>query len=397
MRVGATLLATSISAACAPLSGPDHGGIAFVQPAAPPPEPAAGATFLPGDELAVLLLRDVVLIRNLDVHDSQGVGLIVGARGGSVYVLTASHVISTSDDINRPPTEVSRHFELRHCLPPPSGSAPITDARVAFNDPTKDIGVLEFPSDPAAVPVVRALADEKPDALQVIWTIGKVGVCDIGSGQIDFVEDADGILIADLPGGYGGTSGAPIISDAGVVGMVLSNPGAAKVKMRSVADITKVLGTVSSVSWALVNANNKAPGSRGDVQLELVSSLDNYLYRLKDIRDSFMKEHFTEGDLAARVDGYNKAILGFNGVKNKFDPALEHYWGAPTLSSFADVRSAIEDIHRTILRFNASMDKVRKQQVIPPELRSSMTALSPKVDALDASSKALIAQLNARN
>jgi hypothetical protein len=396
MRAAATMLAVLISAACVPFAGADRGGTAFVQPPPPRPPPDAGATFLTGDELAAVLMRDVMLITNLDFK-SQGVGLIVGARDGSVYVLTASHVISTSDNVNRPATAIAQHFELRYCDPERRTSAAVTGVRVAFNEPARDIGILEFAGDQTSVPVARALADARPVADQAVWTIGKVGACDIGSGRVDLVEDENGVLIADLPGGYGGTSGAPISSDVGVIGMVLSNPGQAKVKMRSLGDITRVLSTQPALAWALVAANNKPPGSRGDVQLELTSSLDDYVYRLKDIRDSFMKEHFTDADLAARVDGYNKAIAGFNSVKNKFEPALERYWGAPTRESFARVRTAVDDIHHTILGFNASMDRVRREQAIPPELRRTMAALSPKVDALDASSRAFIAQLNVRN
>ena len=393
MKRGATMVATLITSACVPFVSADPAG---AKPPAPAPSADAAATFLSGDELAAVLLRDVVLVKNRDTN-SAGAGLIVGAQGGSVYVLTASHVISTSDDVNRSAEAISRRFELRYCDPQRRSSTPVTEVRVAFNQPLKDIAILEFAGDPASLPVVKALADAKPASLQSVWTIGKVGTCGIGSGQLDRVEDENGILLADLPGGFGGTSGAPLSSDVGVIGMVLSNPAAAKVKVRSLSDIMKVLGTQPALAWSLVASGNKPPGSRDDVHMELTSSLDDYVYRLKDIRDSFMKEHFTDADLAARVNAYNRAIEGFNSVKNKFDGSLERYWGAPTRTSFANVRSAIGEIHQTILGFNVSMDELRRKQVIPVELRRAMTALSPKVDALDASSKAFIAQINARN
>jgi trypsin-like peptidase len=354
------------------------------------------ATFLTGDELAMALMQDVVLVRNMDT-DSAGAGLMVGARKGLIYVLTASHVISTSDDVDRSADAVSRKFQLRYCDPQRASSAPVTRVRVVFNEPVKDVAVLEFASDAASVPVIKALADSKPASLRTVWTIGKAGTCSIGAGQLDRAEDEHGILLADLPGGFGGTSGAPMSTDVGVVGMVLSNPDAAKVKVRSLADIMGLLTPQSALTWSLAESHNKPPGSREDVQLELVSSLDNYVFHLKDIRDSFKKEHFTDADLAARITAYNQAIDGFNSVKNKFDASLERYWGTPTRMSFVNVRNAIAEIHQTILGFNVSMDKLKQQQVIPPELRHSMTELSPKVDALDASSKVFIGQLNAGN
>jgi hypothetical protein len=393
MKSSATVVATLIAAARVSFVSAEPTGATLTPP---PPAPDTGATFLTGEELAAALLRDVMLVTNRDVG-SGGAGLIVGARGGSVYLLTASHVISTSEDVNRPADAVSQHFQLKYCDPQRTSPAPVTVARVVFNEPAKDIAILEFASDPASVPVLPALADAKPASLQSVWTIGKANTCGIGSGQLDRVEDENGILLADLPGGFGGTSGAPISSDMGVIGIVLSNPAAAKVKARSLGDVMKVLSTQSSLAWSLVASNNKPPGSRDDVQLELASSLDNYVFRLKDIRDSFVKEHFTGADLAARVTAYNQAIQEFNSVKNKFDGSLERYWGTPARTNFASLRSVVGEIHQTILGFNVSMDELRKKQVIPVELRHAMTALSPRVDALDVSSKAFIAQLNARN
>jgi Trypsin-like peptidase domain len=389
VKTGATFATTLIAAACAPLAS------TVTADTPPAPSPETVATFLTGDELAGQLMRNVVLVSNLDAANA-GAGLMVGARGGHIYVLTASHVISRSEDLNRAADAVSRHFRLKYCDPQRASSA-VTKVRVVFNEPVKDVAILEFTDDAASLPVIRALADAKPASQRVVWTIGKEGSCSIGTGQLDRAEDENGILLADLPGGFGGTSGAPISTDVGVIGMVLSNPAAAKVKARSVNDIMQVVSSQSAVAWSLVPSQNKPPGSREDVQMELASSLDNYLFHLKDIRDSFMKEHFTDADLAARITAYNRAIDGFNSVKNKFDGSLERYWGTPTRMSFGSVRNAVADIHQTILGFNISMDKLRQQQAIPSELRRSMTALSPKVDALDVSSQAFIGQLNAGN
>jgi hypothetical protein len=293
---------------------------------------------------------------------------------------------------------VSHAFQVKHCDESQQKNSPLAeDARVVFNDPVKDFALLEVTSAPGDALENRILSIERTVAPPAqIWTIGKTGTCTLGSGQIHQAQDAYGVLLADLPGGFGGTSGAPVATDRGVIAMVLSEAGAAIVKMRSIEQIQQAIANRSDLAWSMTDSRNLPPSSPEDVQFELTDALNSYVFALQDIRDALSVEYYTEKDLASRVAAYNTAINRYNAVKDKFDGSIVHAWGQGTLMNFDDVRGAIADVHRVILGLNVSMDDLRRQKTVPADMRRQVVQLSPRVDALDRASKNFIEQLKGR-
>jgi len=115
-------------------------------------------------------------------------------------------------------------------------------------------------------------------------------------------------LLADLPGGFGGTSGAPVATDRGVIAMVLSEAGAAIVKMRSIEQIQQAIANRSDLAWSVTDSRNLPPSSPEDVQFELTDALNSYVFALQDIRDALNDEYYTEKDLASRVAHVERSI-----------------------------------------------------------------------------------------
>jgi hypothetical protein len=354
-------------------------------------------TNLTGDELAARIHRNVVRIKNVDRGDA-GTGLIVGVSGDKRFILTASHLVSSMEGADRSVDAVSHAFQVKHCDESQQKNSPLAeDARVVFNDPVKDFALLEVTSAPGDALENRILSIERTVAPPAqIWTIGKTGTCTLGSGQIHQAQDAYGVLLADLPGGFGGTSGAPVATDRGVIAMVLSEAGAAIVKMRSIEQIQQAIANRSDLAWSMTDSRNLPPSSPEDVQFELTDALNSYVFALQDIRDALSVEYYTEKDLASRVAAYNTAINRYNAVKDKFDGSIVHAWGQGTLMNFDDVRGAIADVHRVILGLNVSMDDLRRQKTVPADMRRQVVQLSPRVDALDRASKNFIEQLKGR-
>ena len=364
------------------------------QPLDPEPQRDVQApTNFSGEELAERLLTNVVTINN--AGREAGTGLIIGSLDEERFILTANHVVASLSDINGG-SSASR-LQIKRCDGEQQEAAPFSaDARIVFADTERDFAVVEVTS-ASDNSLTRILAlDDKSAPPTPVWTVGKGGTCAMGSGQIYRARDENGVLFVDLPGGYGGTSGAPVATDRGVIGMVLSEAGAAVVKVRSIDQILQGLTGRSEVTWLSVEANNQPPGSPEDVQFKLSTALNAYVFALKDIRDSLSVEQYTTLDLANRVAAYNTAITHYNALKDEFDGSIEHAWGEGTLTSFDGVRGSIATIHRVILGLNVSMNDLRRQKAVPREIQRRVVQLSPQVDDLDTKVATFLEQLKVR-
>ena len=364
------------------------------QPLDPEPRRDVEApTNFSGEELAKRLLQNVVTINN--AGREAGTGLIIGSSGDERFILTANHVVASPSDMNgRSPAS---RLQIKRCDGEQQKAAPFSaDARVVFADTERDFAVVEV-SSASDSSLIRILAfDDRSSPPTAVWTVGKGGTCAMGSGQLYRARDENDVLFVDLPGGYGGTSGAPVATDRGVIGMVLSEAGAAVVKVRSIDQILQALTGRNEVTWLAVEANNQPPGSPEDVQFKLSTALNAYMFALKDIRDSLSVEQYTTRDLANRVAAYNTAITHYNALKDEFDGSIVHAWGEGTLAGFDGVRGSIAAIHRVILGLNVSMNDLRRQKTVPREIQRQVVQLSPQVDDLDTKVATFLEQLKVR-
>jgi TPR repeat protein len=184
------------------------------------PFPARGAST--GSDLSLDLRHNVVRVTALwksgAVYD--GFGFVVGARNGSLYVVTADHVVRGDgpDAIDQTPKvsffdDQGKEYKtelLATRLPPWEG----------------DVAVLRLEA-PAGLTWRRAaVAAGRARRGTSLWFVGlqRDWFVPIQPGFVNRIEPG-GSMIAEGLNIRVGTSGAPLISDAGIVGMVVADSG----------------------------------------------------------------------------------------------------------------------------------------------------------------------------
>jgi hypothetical protein len=185
---------------------------------------AAQAQSPSGEDLALALRSNVVRIV---VHPGagaparEGFGFVVGEDSGQLYIVTADHVVRGDgpDDIDKKPTVIF------------------------FQDPGKeyagellgthlprrqgDVAVLRIPSPPRFAWNRKAQAPDPVKRGADVWFIGKLGAWYVPTrpGAVNEVEPSGTIRVDGLPVSVG-TSGAPLISQSGILGMIVTDTGA---------------------------------------------------------------------------------------------------------------------------------------------------------------------------
>jgi Lectin C-type domain/Trypsin-like peptidase domain len=182
---------------------------------------------LSGDAVAESLCNNVVKIiaDRKDGGPEQGFGFIVGKRDDKVLIVTANHVIRGRGDLG--PESVLRRVTITYC----QDQGKSYDAKpLGASNISIDLAVLEAefpPKIPAWSQQALGLTSDLKRGTQV-WFVGRSGkwYVPIIPGIInEFTPDSriivEGLQI--LPG----TSGAPLISKSGVIGMIVEDePGA---------------------------------------------------------------------------------------------------------------------------------------------------------------------------
>ena len=150
----------------------------------------------------------------------EGFGFVVGARAGAFYVVTADHVVRGEgpDAIDRNPKVVffgDKGTEYK---------AELLTTRFAPGE--GDIAILRVNA-PAGLAWRRdAVAGGRPRADTSVWFVGLGREWFVPShpGSVNRIEPSGSIVTEGLNVRIG-TSGAPLISDAGIVGMVVADTG----------------------------------------------------------------------------------------------------------------------------------------------------------------------------
>src|ERR1043166_5165319 len=175
-----------------------------------------------GDDLSFDLRQNVVRVtaawKNGAAYD--GVGFIVGGRGGALYVVTADHVVrgEGSDAMDENPRVAffgEQGTEYK---------ADLLGTRLAREE--GDIAILRLEA-PAALAWRRdAVAAGRPRRGASIWFVGlqRDWYVPTQAGSVNKIEPS-GAILADGLNVKVGTSGAPLISEAGIIGMVVVDAG----------------------------------------------------------------------------------------------------------------------------------------------------------------------------
>jgi hypothetical protein len=169
----------------------------------------------PGDKILAAVLPSLVRITS---GQYAGSGVVVGAKGGVIYILTAAHVIKTGKgaDVLLPGVARARYATVLKSdlkvdlalLSVESGSAPALKLAAAAERGLA-IGVVGYPTASYAF-------RENGDTVRPKLTEGLIGLIDLGNGRMQYTALTDE-----------GNSGGPIIemSSGKLVGIVQGEPG----------------------------------------------------------------------------------------------------------------------------------------------------------------------------
>ncbi len=174
-----------------------------------------------GYEIAQKLRNNVVQIRAIFTGEKieDGFGFIVGERKNNLYVVTAHHVVS-SDDPDVKIEKIEAQFYQS------KGKIYKADL-LALSYPGLDIALLEIPK-PEGYNWEKKYFCSQPETNDKVWFIGRNRdwyiPSDAATGSINR-KSPTGEIYVDMRSVQPGTSGAPLITKKGIVGMIIIDSG----------------------------------------------------------------------------------------------------------------------------------------------------------------------------
>jgi hypothetical protein len=184
---------------------------------------AALAQSSSGEDLASALRPNVVqIVAHLSAEKTtQGFGFVIGEDSGQLYIVTANHVVRGDgpDEIDKKPTVIFFQDQGK-----------VNDAELLGTSLPRDQGdlaVLRIQRPTRFAWNRNAEAANPPKHDTDVWFVGKLGEWYVPKrpGAVDEIEPTGAIRVDGLPVSVG-TSGAPLISQEGILGMVVIDAGA---------------------------------------------------------------------------------------------------------------------------------------------------------------------------
>jgi len=220
-------------------------------------EPSESQT-LPSEGPAESLRANVVRISSEGVEDSSrwrqdGFGFIVGDRANRLLVVTANHVVRGGSGPSSRTTGVTIAFYEDQGRTYPAELLQTVDH-------TNDLAVLEVPSPVGARWRRNVLATDAPVRGQQVWYVGRDRTWYVPtiSGRVNQLTLDSRILIDGLNLQVG-TSGAPLISDRGIIGLLIEDSPGAYSKAVPI-EILRRAFQIWNLPWALTPADPPAGG-----------------------------------------------------------------------------------------------------------------------------------------
>jgi hypothetical protein len=203
----------------------------------------------PGEDLAKGLRKNVVRVNN------RGFGIIVGQKGDRLYIVTPNHVVP---DGKREAIDLSFFSRPGERV---AATLLLDNARY----PNRDLAVLEAPL-PAnfswerncEADIHKLIAMTGTDDLRGIraWFIGRqadsknIWFVPSNPGLVNGGPNTEELIAVEIATAMGGTSGAPLVTDAGIIGMIVQDEGAGVVRALSFGFI-KRLFRERQLEWSL--------------------------------------------------------------------------------------------------------------------------------------------------
>lgn len=342
---------------------------------------AQDTTFYDGPTLADRLLAGVVRVH----ADEHGFGLVVGADDGFVYIATARHVVGASAPV-----------VVHGCVK--ALRQDLAAERVAgFDAAADDLALLRVPR-PADYRVApRALAPGARVAVaDATWLLGRDDVCAVlpRTGAIAMRPEARGLWRIDMPGVLGGSSGAPVATGRGIVGITTDSDNA----NITAIDIGQVAQRVRAGGgrFDLVDARNDPPTDPQAAEQDLAEMLNRYLFELRDAQTVLRQSTVRRDYFTRTVTEYNEAAERFRDSLNKYDGTLRRHWAPEVAPEWLALRGRLWAAHENFLFINEYARKIVETERVPAVVRDRMEALDPELTALQGAIAQFLRSLSQR-
>lgn len=351
---------------------------------------AQDTTFLAGPELAARLRQNLVYIEASDIHaDEHGYGLVVGGDAETLWVVTARHVIVETPMLGlATPERPSQRIRLRFCADPSAALVPAAPWP-AFDAGGADVALLRVARPSGYQWIERALAVQAAVG-EPVWLLGSENDCKPvpAEGHVRAVADAGHDLRIDFPASavQGGSSGGPVLSGAGIVGLMKATDSPTST-VHSIGDLQRRVQAATGARWALVDARNIPPGDARAARADLAETLDKYLLAVRDVHRLLQLQDIPRPTLTDYVANYNAAIGHFMTARRAHDGTLATFWPPTVLPAWAALRDELWALHLNFWNIDpALMAKIFKSQHTTPEMQARLKAFEPDLVRLETDS-----------
>jgi hypothetical protein len=208
------------------------------------------------DQMANALRQNVVRIEaTMSTHTENGFGFVVGERGGQLYIVTAYHVVNDPDviGVTSPVKAKVEFFDHQGKL--------FKAEILGTHDAIRDLAVLTVSSPAGFSWKEKCLAGpEKQKHGVPVWFIGRdqqwrppVAPGHVVSGpSTEWMIELEGTSVKP------GSSGGPIISDTGIIGMIEAD-SSENTRALSIDFIKRAFESWNH-PWGLETTDDKGPG-----------------------------------------------------------------------------------------------------------------------------------------
>lgn len=345
---------------------------------------AQDTTFLSGEELAARLHQNLVWITAQDIGE-HGYGLVVGMDSTTLWVVTARHVVVRTGMLGSgEPEQPSRQVRVRLCSSSENAEMLSAHPWSSWNPGGEDLAVLSVVVPNEYHVVTRALASPPATVGEPVWLLGSNDDCALvpAQGHVRAPADATHNLRIDFPGVQGGSSGGPVLSGRGVLGLMKSAEDLTTT-VHDIADVHKRVQATAGVRWLLEPARNIPPTDPQAAQIDIAETLNQYLLALNNTAMLLRQRQVARATLDDYIARYNIALRRFLRVRNAYDGSLARSWPPPVLPAWGSLRDGLWAVHQTFWGIDPQMADVYTRQQTSPELRAQMTALEPDLKRLE--------------
>ncbi len=343
--------------------------------------------FLSGPELGLLLQRNVVRVRALDLNE-QGFGLVIAATYRHVLIATARHVVlprTGTDPVALEPH--NRRIDIAFCAGDDSGlGTRSAELEHGFDAAGQDIALLRVLRPEGYAPEPRTLAPATSLAVrQETWLLGQDQKCGVvpRSGAVAALATARGQLRIEFPGVRGGASGGPAMSGYGVLGLVTSADDLT-FTVQSVASLAARVRAFDPSAWDLADARNIPPGDPRAAEIDLAETLNKYLFAAYDLQGLLLQPKIDRQNYFNFAQTYSAVVRDrYAPARERHDGSLSRFWPASVLPQWQALRLRLWAVHESFLALNNGDSQfIFENGRAPLPVQQRMQALAPNLAQL---------------